>query len=167
MIVSFALLVLFFICMIYDLRDQQVPMPLTVGGLIGAGVYALFHGLWALILLTIALILVSDFKSRAKRLAFAIMLVVLAMIFQPSKILIIALVFAVWVLWEFGILGGADVKLIIAALLVLGNPLILIPISIVGGIQGVNAALKKKKEIPFVASIFFGTLLFVLYPYFF
>lgn len=31
LIVSFTLLALFFVCMIYDLRDQQVPMPLTVG----------------------------------------------------------------------------------------------------------------------------------------
>jgi Flp pilus assembly protein protease CpaA len=69
-------------------------------------------------------------------------------------------------LWEFGILGGADVKLLIAATLVLGNPIVLIPIAVSGGIQGIIASLQKKREIPFVASIFCGTLLFVVYPYF-
>jgi Flp pilus assembly protein protease CpaA len=80
--------------------------------------------------------------------------------------MICVLILGVWVLWEYGILGGADVKLLIAAALVLGNPIVLIPISVAGGIQGVIASLQKKKEIPFVASIFCGTLLFVIYPYF-
>ncbi|MHB0965027.1 MAG: hypothetical protein ACYC36_01110 [Bellilinea sp.] len=52
----------------------------------------------------------------------------------------------------------------IAATLVLGNPTFLIPISVVGGVQGVIARLQKKKEIPLVISIFCGTLLFGLYP---
>lgn len=152
--------------MVYDLRNHQVPMPLTVGGMVGAGVYALFNGLWAPVLLMIALTHVSDFNPREKRLAFALALSSFSAIFQPAAGLICLLILVVWVLWEFGVLGGADVKLIIAAALVLGNPIFLIPISIVGGLQGVIASLQKKREIPFVVSIFCGTLLFVLYPYF-
>ena len=152
--------------MIYDLRDREVPMPLTVGGLVGVGVYAFFNGLWAPVLLTIALTHVADFNPRTKRLAFAMTLAAFAGIFQPAEALICALILGVWVLWEFGILGGADVKLLIAATLVLGNPIVLIPIAIAGGVQGVIASLQKKREIPFVASIFCGTLLFVFYPYF-
>lgn len=72
MIVNFALLTLLFICMIYNLRDQRVPILLTVGGLVGAGVYALCRGLWAPILLTIALILMADFNPRTKRLVFGL-----------------------------------------------------------------------------------------------
>jgi Flp pilus assembly protein protease CpaA len=152
--------------MIYDLRDCEVPMPLTVGGLVGAGVYAFFNGFWAPVLLTIALTYVADFNPRTKRLAFAMTLTAFAGIFQPAEALICALILGVWVLWEYGILGGADVKLLIAATLVLGNPIVLIPIAIAGGVQGVIASLQKKREIPFVASIFCGTLLFVFYPYF-
>ena len=166
LIASIAVLALFFTCMVYDLRNHQVPMPLTVGGMVGAGIYALFNGLWAPVLLMIALTQVSDFNPREKRLAFALTLSAFAAIFQPAAGLICLLILVVWVLWEFGVLGGADVKLIIAAALVLGNPIFLIPISIVGGVQGVIASLQKKREIPFVVSIFCGTLLFVLYPYF-
>ena len=83
---------------------------------------------------------------------------------QPGSVLTIATILGVWAFWEFGILGGADVKILIAAILVLGYPAVLIPVSIVGGIQGVIASLQKKKKIPFVVSIFFGTLLFALYP---
>ncbi|MPM05437.1 hypothetical protein SDC9_51727 [bioreactor metagenome] len=152
--------------MVYDLRNHQVPPPLSVGGMVGAGVYALFNGLWAPVLLMIALTHVSDFNPREKRLAFALTLSAFSAIFQPSAALICLLILVVWALWEFGVLGGADVKLIIAAALVLGNPIFLIPISIVGGLQGVIASLQKKREIPFVVSIFCGTLLFVFYPYF-
>ena len=165
MIVSFALLPLFFVCMIYDLRDQRVPMLLTIGGLVGAGVYALFHGLWAPVLLTFVLILAADCNPRTKRLVFALILTVLAALIQPAEALICVLILFVWMLWEFGVLGGADAKLLIVLMLVFNNPIVLIPISIAGGVQGVIAALQKKNEIPFVVSIFCGTFLFVLYSY--
>ena len=164
MIARIALLVLFFVSMLFDLRKREVPIFLTVAGLVGSGLYALINGLWAPALLTIILTLVSDFNPRVKRLAIATISSVIASFVQPGGVLICATIFSVWVLWEFGILGGADVKLLIAAILTLGDPAVLIPISITGGIQGVIASLQKKKDIPFVASIFCGTLLFVLYP---
>jgi Flp pilus assembly protein protease CpaA len=150
--------------MIYDLRDREVPMALTLGCLAGAGIYALFNRLWCPVLLTIALTHVADFNIREKRLAYAFTLSVYAGIFQPTATLIILVILSVWTLWEFGVMGGADVKLLIALILITGNPAILIPIFIVGGIQGVFASLRKKREIPFVVSIFCGSLLFVLYP---
>ena len=166
MIANIALLALFFVCMVYDLRNHQVPTPLTVGGMVGAGIYALFNGLWAQVLLMIALTHVSDFNPREKRLAFALTLSAFAAIFQPAATLICLLILVVWVLWVFGVLGGADVKLIITAALILGNPIFLIPITVVGGVQGVIASLQKKREIPFVVSIFVGTLVFVLNSHF-
>ena len=164
MIARIALLALLFISMIYDLRKHEVPMLFTICGLVGGGLYAILNGLWAPVLLTVILILVSDFNPRVKRLAIAMTSAMIASFVQPGGVLICVTIFSVWVLWEFDILGGADVKLLIAAVLVLGNPAVLIPISIAGGIQGVIESLQKKKEIPFVVSIFCGTLLFVLYP---
>ncbi|MAT45453.1 MAG: hypothetical protein CL609_24255 [Anaerolineaceae bacterium] len=141
-------------------------MSLTVGGLVGSGVYALFIGLWAPVLLTIALTLVADFDPREKRLTFVLFFSLFSAIFQPTAAWICLIILVSWLLWEFGALGGADVKLLIATTLVIGNPAVLIPISVVGGVQGVIASLQKKREIPFVASIFCGTLLFVVYLYF-
>ena len=165
MIARIVLLALLFISMLYDLRKHEVPMLLTISGLVGCGLYATLNGLWVPVLLTVILILGSDFNSREKRLAIATISSVIASFVQPGGVLICATLLGVWMLWEFGILGGADVKLLIAAVLILGNPAVLIPISIAGGIQGVVASLQKKKEIPFVVSIFCGTLLFVFYPY--
>ena len=166
MIARIALLVFLFACMVYDLRSHQVPMPLTIGGMFGAGIYAFFNQLWAPVLLMIALTQVSDFKPREKRLAFALTLSAFAAIFQPSTTWICLVIIVTWLLWEFGVIGGADVKLLITASLLLGNAAVLIPLSVAGGVQGAIAYLRKKREIPFVVSIFCGTLLFVVYPYF-
>jgi len=59
------------------------------------------------VLLTIALTHVADFDPREKRLAFGLTLAAFSAIFQPSAALICALILGFWVLWEFGILGGA------------------------------------------------------------
>lgn len=69
-------------------------------------------------------------------------------------------------MWELRFLGGADVKLLWAISLIFGTPLVLIPIALFGGIQGGAARARKKKEIPFVLSIFIGTLWFVIAPFF-
>lgn len=165
MIAPIALSALFLACMTFDLRDHKVPFSLTLGGLVGSGVYALFSGLWSPVLLVAALTHISDFQPREKRLYFAFVLAAFAAIFQPAHTLICALLLGVWLMWEFGQMGGADVKLIMAAALALGTPLIIVPISFAGGVQGAIALLRKQKEIPFVVSIFAGTLLFTLYPY--
>ena len=164
LVVNLVLLVLLFVCMIYDLKDREVPMPLTLGSLVGAGVLGLFHGLWSPVLLTIGLTHVADFNPREKRLAFALTLSAFAGIFQPDAALLCAVILSIWMLWEFGIMGGADVKLLVAITIMTGNATILIPIAVAGGIQGVIASLRKQREIPFVVSIFCGALFFVLFP---
>ncbi len=150
--------------MIYDLKDREVPMPLTLGSLVWAGILGLFHGLWSPVLLTIALTHVADFNPREKRLAFALTLSAFAGIFQPDAALLCVVILSIWMLWEFGIMGGADVKLLVAITIMTGNSTILIPIAVAGGIQGVIASLRKQREIPFVVSIFCGALFFVLFP---
>ena len=72
LIANSVLLVLLFVCMIYDLRDREVPMPLTLGCLVGAGVYALYSGLWSPVLLTIALTHVADFDPQGKTPGFCL-----------------------------------------------------------------------------------------------
>jgi Flp pilus assembly protein protease CpaA len=165
MIARIALLALLFISMIYDQRKREVPMSLTVAGLVGSGLYAILNGLWAPVLLTVILTFGSDINSRVKRLEIAMISSVIGFFVQPGGVLISATLLGVWMFWEFDILGGADAKLLIAAVLIIGNPAVLLLISIVGGIQGVVASLQKKKEIPFVVSIFCGTLLYVFYPF--
>ncbi|MEI7845879.1 MAG: hypothetical protein WCK35_08765 [Chloroflexota bacterium] len=158
------LLAFLFVCTIFDLRDRNVPMYLTISGLAASGMLALLHGFWASVLLTIAIILASDIANSSRRLILVSAIFSMSAFLHPGEIPLCAGITLAWTLWEFDAMGGADVKLLIASLLTLGSPQVLIPIAVAGGIQGVIAALRKKKEIPFVLSIFFGTLLFLAAP---
>jgi len=162
--ISVSLMVFLFTCMCFDLRDRNVPMLLTISGLAGSAILALFNGFWASVLLTIAIILVSDIANSSRRLILVSAIFSLSAFLHPIEIPLCAGIISVWTLWEFDALGGADVKLLIASMLTLGSPQVLIPVAVAGGIQGLIAALLKKKEIPFVLSIFIGSLLFLAAP---
>src|SRR5665648_342445 len=99
MIARIALLALLLVSMLYDLRKHEVPMSLTVAGLVGSGLYAILNGLWAPVLLTVILTRVSDFNPRGKRLAIAMISSVIALFVQPGSELISATLLGVWVLW--------------------------------------------------------------------
>jgi hypothetical protein len=53
-------------------------------------------------------------------------------------------------------------KLMIAVTLAFGSPAVLIPITIAGGFQGGVGLLRKKTTVPYVLSIFLGTLVYTL-----
>lgn len=161
-VLDIVLTIYLLICMVFDLRTREVPLPLTLAGLVGAGVYALFKGLWSPVLLTIALSFLADHQPRARRLVLALTITVFAGLFQPSSVVMSLAILWIWLLWEVGAMGGADTKLLLAEIMLMGNPVILIPILLTGGIQGLMAMFQKKKEIPFVVSIFCGSLFYFL-----
>lgn len=148
----------------YDLRFREVPAWLTLTSLVGSGMYAIFNGLWMAALLTIALCLVSEVTISLQRRSFAVVISTFAAIFQPSSTIACMALFTIWLLWDLGYMGGADMKLMIAATLSLGSPAVLIPISIVGGFQGAVALIHKQTSVPYVLSIFLGTLIYTLAP---
>ena len=150
--------------MLYDLRQREVPIALTLIYLSGSGGAAILQGNWAPLGLTAALIMISDIHSPNHRRVLAGIAFVLAFILQPANLTLSLFTLAIWSFWDFGLIGGADAKLLIAVLLVTGNPAVLIPIFLAGGIQGLVARLRNKSEIPFVVSIFSGTFLFLLTP---
>ena len=150
--------------MIYDLSRREIPIALTLLCLATAGVVAILHQLWTPAILTVALILVSDVQSPDYRRILAGTACLIAGVLQPTTFVLCIVVLAVWSFWDFGFIGGADAKLLIAILLANGNPAILIPIFLTGGIQGLIARLHHQAEIPFVVSIFLGTILFLATP---
>lgn len=148
----------------FDLRFREVPPWLTLTSLIGSGIYAVFHGLWIPALLTVALCLVSEMTIPLQRRSFAVVISTFAIIFQPSSIIACLALFTIWLLWDLGHIGGADMKLMIAATLAFGSPAVVIPITIVGGFQGAVALMRKQTSVPYVLSIFLGTLIYTLAP---
>ena len=160
MAIPILLLAILFISMLFDLRTRQVPAVLTLGSLLGAAIFSLWQGNWSPVVLVVALIWISDWEPQAKRLAFSTAAAAFACIFQPAVSLLCLAIFALWMLWEFDLIGGADVKLLMAALLIFGNAALLLPVAMAGGVLGVLALLRKQRQIPYVPAIFAGSTLF-------
>ena len=148
--------------MIYDLRFREVPVILTFMPLLFAAIYALINYHWILVVLVILLIFISDLKIRARRLAYAIAILTILSVCNPHSILELLSIFTIWSLWDAGVMGGADAKLMMTILLILGNPLVILPIAIIGGMQGLVALIRKEKSIPYLVAIFFGTFIFAM-----
>ncbi len=146
-------------CVFFDLRSRQVPMLLTVIPLILAAAWRLFLGGWQLVLLTVALILLSDLPWAKWRipLGCCATIVGLSIAGSPDEVYAMWVIFAVWALWEIGATGGADVKILIALVLLFANGLLFIPIVLVGGVQGLVALIVKRKTIPYTVAITLGT----------
>jgi Flp pilus assembly protein protease CpaA len=153
-----------FVCMVFDLRSHTIPPVLSIGFLVGAAIFAITHAIWAPVGMVFILIIISDIRSKLMILASLLVTLILACFLQPEFTTIHLAMFGIWLLWETKGLGGGDVKLLFGLLLLYHNPSILIPIAVLGGIQGIIAMIKKKKEIPFVVSIFGGTVVYTLLP---
>lgn len=148
----------------YDLRFREAPAWLTISTLLGSGTYAIYRGLWMPAFLTIALCLISEMTIPLQRRSFAAVISAFSAIFQPAAAIICLALFTIWLLWDLGHMGGADMKLMITATLAFCSPAVLIPITIIGGFQGALALLRKQTSVPYVLSIFLGTLFYTLAP---
>jgi Flp pilus assembly protein protease CpaA len=165
MIAPILLLAALFVSMLFDLRTREVPAVLTIGSLFGAAAIGLWQGLWSPVLLIVSLSHIADFNPREKRLAFSAVTVAFCCIFQPAPTLVSLAIYALWLFWEFGLMGGADAKLLMAALLVFGNIAVLAPVAMAGGVLGIVAGLRSQRQIPYVPAIFSGTALFWAYQF--
>lgn len=156
------LIIWLLVCMIYDLRSRQVPGKLTLYPLGAAGLYGLFHDEWLAVLLTAALIFISDWEPRSKRLLFAAAISAFALIFDGSALAPVTALLTIWLLWEMGAMGGADGKLLMVITLVIGNPWVLALIALAGGVQGLVGIITRQRTVPYVVAIFAGTVLFAV-----
>lgn len=148
--------------MIYDLRYRELPPKLTLIPLILACIYALCQGEWIATGYMVALILIADLEPRQRRLLFAGVVGVYAAIIDPAAYVQIAILFTIWMLWDIGVMGGADAKLLMVIGLTIQQPAVFVFIALVGGIQGLVALMLHRKEIPFIVAIFAGATFFAL-----
>lgn len=158
-----SLLIWLLVSMIYDLRYRELPAKLTLIPLALAGIYALFiHGTWVSVGFAVAIILVSDLEPSQRRLLFAGVMAAFAVIMNPAVFVQIFVLFAIWLLWDLGAMGGADAKLLFVIGLTVQQPVVFVLIALAGGVQGLVALLLHRKKIPFVVAIFAGTAFFAL-----
>jgi Flp pilus assembly protein protease CpaA len=95
-------------------------------------------------------------------LLFAAVFSAFAAIFDPTKLVLVAALALIWLLWEVGAMGGADAKLLMVITLVIQHPIIFLFIAMAGGVQGFAALLLRKKEIPYIVAIFAGSTMYAL-----
>lgn len=154
-----ALLLWLGICVVFDLRTRQVPTPLTIIPLFLAAGWRLSLDGWQLVLLTAVLVLLSHLPRAKWRIPLGCCAAIggISIAGSPDKVYALLVIFAVWALWEIGATGGADAKIIIALVLFFADGLLLVPIALAGGIQGLAALIAGRKTIPYTVAITFGT----------
>ena len=145
------------VCMAFDLRTRQVPAVLTLVPLAAAAIVRLILGGWPIVFQVAALVLISDLRWPKYRIPLACCVSALAFLASPEAIFTILVILTVWVQWDVGATGGADVKIIISLVLLFADGLIFIPVVLAGGIQGLVGLIAKQKSIPFTVSIVLGT----------
>lgn len=142
------------ICVWHDLKTREVPNLLTIGPLVGMSFYAILCGWSGATWLVVMFTLFSELP-RLRWLAGGLATVVIALL-MPSLFPILLSLYGAWLLWELGAMGGADAKILMTLFLFMGNASVILPITIVGGIQGVVALFKKERQIPYTVSILAG-----------
>jgi Flp pilus assembly protein protease CpaA len=143
-------------CIRHDLRYREVPNLITVIPMAMACLVGVLFDRWAAAFLVVVLILLADIDSY--RAVLSIITTAIIALISPAQSLICVSIFLVWLFWEKGALGGADAKILIALLLLWGNPSLLIWIALAGGLQGLVAWLRKRPEIPYTVAILVGSL---------
>jgi Flp pilus assembly protein protease CpaA len=154
------ILFILFICMISDLMANEVSNKIQFLLVIISIAFALINSLYSPVIFFVFLFPISDVHKRSIRVSLIGFLALIAILFQPAIWMITLSILGLWLLWEFGAMGGADMKLMASTIFIANTPLVLLPMFLVGGIQGLIALFQKKNEIPFVVSIFFGFLFY-------
>lgn len=149
-------------CVACDLKTRQVPNLLTLSALLLAAIWRTIAGDWLVVGMVLALIAISDLP-RTPRILLAGAAWVACIIFGTAAQgnLSIAL-FAAWLFWELGVMGGADAKMLTALLLLTGDPLLLGAVLLAGGLQGLIGLLRKEKTVPYTVAIAAGTVWYLM-----
>jgi Flp pilus assembly protein protease CpaA len=148
------------VCVRNDLRSREVPVWMTVIPLAVAGLIGIVFGRWSSACLVAMLILLSDLVSF--RFGFALLGTAVVVILDPTSVFLNLTIFAIWLLWDRGAMGGADAKILITLLLVWGSAWLMVWVALSGGLQGLVAWWRKQREIPYTVAILLGSIGFWL-----
>ncbi len=145
-------------CVWRDLKTRQVPNTLTLSALLLAATWRTIAGDWLVVGMVLALIAISDLPHTARILLAGAAWMACILFGSAAQGNLSMALFAAWVLWEMGVMGGADTKMLTALLLFLGDPLLLVAVFLAGGMQGLIGLLRKEKTVPYTLAIAAGTV---------
>lgn len=149
-------------CVWRDLKTRQVPNTLTLSALLLAAIWRAVAGDWLVVGMVLALIAISDLPRTARILLAGGAWMAVILFGSTAQGNLSHALFAAWALWEMGVMGGADTKMLTALLLFIGDPLLLAAVFLAGGLQGLIGLLRKEKSIPYTVAIAAGTVWFLV-----
>jgi len=153
-------------CTVFDLKWREVPAALTLLPLFGAVLWNALIGKFALALFVLLLFILADIPVRSRGFANGLQAAIFCMglTTSPEPVLagtVMLTMLVIWSIWKLEKMGGADAHVLMALVLLLG-PSVLLPITVVSGVQGLIHLLVHKKTMPFMVSIFAGTCVLLL-----
>jgi len=148
-------------CVWRDLKTRQVPNILTLNALLLAAIWRAITGEWLVVGMVLALIAISDLPRTARIFLAGGAWMVVILFGSAAQGNLSHALFAAWVLWEMGVMGGADTKMLTALLLFTGDPLLLLAVFLAGGFQGLIGLLRKEKTVPYTVAIAAGTVFYL------
>ena len=147
-------------CAVWDVRTRAVPAWLTIPALVGAAAYRWGEGGRGAVILVATLASVSGLPRLVRMLAAACIVGFLLWTAEPGEAGLLLALSTVWLAWGLSLIGGADAKIMVAVVLVLGSGWVLVPVAVAGGLLAVAATFRNKATIPCVAAIALGTACF-------
>jgi Flp pilus assembly protein protease CpaA len=148
-------------CMVSDLRNRTVPWLMMVPPLYAAMVCSAVQGAWRAPLLAFLLIPGSALPKRWFAPLSLLLALVLSVRAPAGEIWVLAAVAWIWLMWRFELMGGADTKIMMTVVMLIGNASVIVAITLAGGVLGVLGALRKKATVPYVVAIGLGTLAYM------
>ena len=149
-------------CAVWDVRTRTVPGWLTVIPLLGGALARAVQGMSCAAALAAGLVFVSDLPRQVRTPAAGALFLVLVAMSSTAEPQMLAVLMGIWLLWELSLTGGADAKIMMAVVLILGDGSVVLSIAIAGAVLAVVAAIRKKGTVPFVVAIALGTLFYQL-----
>ncbi len=148
------------VCVLSDLRTRAVSGWLTIPPLMGAGLWLVLRGEWLIALYLGMLVFVLPLMLNGMKAGvWGIVALGLAGVVrtQAANLWLFLALTAVFLLWWYGGTGGADVRVMMFLVIML-EPVVLLPIGLVGGVQALVAIVRKKRTIPYMVAIAVGTV---------
>jgi len=144
-------------CAVWDVRTRTVPAWLTIPALVSATVYRWVEGGWGAVILVATLAAVSGLPRPVRLLVAAFIVGFLLWTAESREAGLLLAISIVWLAWELSLFGGADTKIMVAIVLVIGSGWVLVPVAVAGGLLAVAATFRNKASIPCVVAIALGT----------
>jgi Flp pilus assembly protein protease CpaA len=148
-------------CVVSDLRSRNVPWWLRLPPLFAAMVCSALEGAWRAPLLVFLLIPASALPRRWLAPLSLFLALLLSVKAPAGEIWVLAAVVWIWLMWMFGLMGGADAQIMVTVVILIGNASVIVAITLAGGALGVLGGLRKKATVPYVLAIAMGTLAYM------